>query len=133
MKILKILAITLLAALAFPAFAQNRPQADEATVNAIKVKELTLKKESLLKKIAAEDAKRDQSINGVAAETQEMLNDRQDSVCLALRSQLVSVNLELKELTADKPVALDPDSPTTIAIINQFNELKEEYENSQNK
>ncbi len=133
MKILKILAITLLAALAFPAFAQNRPQADEATVNAIKVKELTLKKESLLKKIAAEDAKRDQSINGVAPETQEMLNDRQDSVCLALRSQLVSVNLELKELTADKPVALDPDSPTTIAIINQFNELKEEYENSQNK
>lgn len=133
MKILKILAITLLAALAFPAFAQNRPQADEATVNAIKVKELTLKKESLLKKIAAEDAKRDQSINGVAPETQEMLNDRQDSVCLALRSQLVSVNLELKELTADKPVALDPNSPTTIAIINQFNELKEEYENSQNK
>lgn len=133
MKILKILAITLLPALAFPAFAQNRPQADEATVNAIKVKELTLKKESLLKKIAAEDAKRDQSINGVAPETQEMLNDRQDSVCLALRSQLVSVNLELKELTADKPVALDPDSPTTIAIINQFNELKEEYENSQNK
>lgn len=123
----------LLAALAFPAFAQNRPQADEATVNAIKVKELTLKKESLLRKIAAEDAKRDQSINGVAPETQEMLNDRQDSVCLALRSQLVSVNLELKELTADKPVALDPDSPTTIAIINQFNELKEEYENSQNK
>jgi hypothetical protein len=36
-------------------------------------------------------------LNGVSAEVLEEMNDRQDSVCLDLRSQLVDVQLEIWE------------------------------------
>jgi hypothetical protein len=40
-------------------------------------------------------------VAGASAATLEALNDRQDSLCLALRSQLVDVELELGELKPD--------------------------------
>ena len=64
----------------------------------IKVRELNNRKENLKEQIMIEDAKRNQSQPGVAPETMELMNERQDSICLDLRSQLVSVELQLKEL-----------------------------------
>lgn len=64
----------------------------------IKVRELNNRKENLKEQIMIEDAKRNQSQQGVAPETMELMNERQDSICLDLRSQLVSVELQLKEL-----------------------------------
>ena len=45
-----------------------------------------------------EHAERNAVYNGVSPETQERMNDRQDSLCLDLRSQLVDVQLEIKEV-----------------------------------
>ena len=64
----------------------------------IKVRELNNRKENLKEQIMIEDAKRNQAQPGVAPETMELMNERQDSICLDLRSQLVSVELQLKEL-----------------------------------
>lgn len=97
----------------------------ESIIAAIKVKELTLRKEVLEKQIASEDSKRNQTIAGVSLQTQELLNDRQDSVCLALRSQLVSLELELKEWQA-----IDPE--TESAIVEQLNNMKENGGQSSN-
>lgn len=121
MKFYRLFAIGIFAAFAIPAAAQNVPQnqsRQDSTLTAIKVEELQRKQASLVERIKIEDAKRDQNTSGVAPETQELLNDRQDSVCLALRSQLVSVELELKELLPDK---------TSEAIVNQLNELMQSH------
>lgn len=112
MKTYKIITFAFCLLIAFPALSQT--VLDDTTVNAVKVKELSMRKSALEKQILVEDSKRNQNINGIAIETQEMLNDQQDSVCLALRSQLVSVELELKELVPDKTVE---------AIVNQYNKL----------
>lgn len=47
-------------------------------------------------------------------ETLEEMNDRQDSVCLALRSELVDVILEIKENSVDIPSSV---------LIQQYNGL----------
>ena len=98
----------------------------DSTLIALKIKELNTRKEALAKQIKAEDAKRNRAVYGVSPETQEILDDKQDSICLALRSQLVAVNLELKELVPDR---------TTSSIVNYFNDLMkpEEEENRKDK
>ncbi|MGM9768330.1 MAG: hypothetical protein ACI3Z0_07710 [Candidatus Cryptobacteroides sp.] len=98
----------------------------DSTLIALKIKELNTRKEALAKQIKAEDAKRNRAVQGVSPETQERLDDKQDSICLALRSQLVAVNLELKELVPDR---------TTSSIVNYFNDLMkpEEEENREDK
>lgn len=98
----------------------------DSTLIALKIKELNARKEALAKQIKAEDAKRNRAVYGVSPETQEILDDKQDSICLALRSQLVAVNLELKELVPDR---------TTSSIVNYFNDLMkpEEEENRKDK
>lgn len=121
MNFYRLFAIGIFAAFAISAAAQNVSQnqsRQDSTLTAIKVEELQRKRVSLVERIKIEDAKRDQNTSGVAPETQELLNDRQDSVCLALRSQLVSVELELKELLPDK---------TSEAIVNQLNELMQSH------
>lgn len=70
---------------------------DTITMN-LKLKTLFNKETVLKNKIKEEDGKRNAVYNGVSPETQEMLNDRQDSICLDLRSQLVDVQLEILEL-----------------------------------
>ncbi|MBE6293238.1 MAG: hypothetical protein E7090_00970 [Bacteroidales bacterium] len=112
MKQYKILMFIALSTISYSLFAQEAQQ--DSAVNKIKIKELTLKKQAIEKKIAIEDKKRNAVINGVTAETQEVLNDKQDSICLELRSQLVEIKLELKELIPDK-------SSKTIA--EQYNNL----------
>lgn len=85
-----------------------------ARISALKVRELNMRKEALQQQIAVEDAKRNQSVDGVSPEEQERLNDQQDSICLQLRSDLVSVELQLKELVPDQ---------TTATLVNQYNQL----------
>ena len=70
---------------------------DTITMN-LKLKTLFNKETVLKNKIKEEDGKRNAVYNGVSPETQKMLNDRQDSICLDLRSQLVDVQLEILEL-----------------------------------
>lgn len=81
-------------------YAQNLSVAN--SVQALKIKELTARRDNLQKQIKTEDSKRNQIIRGISLEAQEQMNERQDSICLALRSQLVSVDLELKELVPDE-------------------------------
>lgn len=121
MNLFKFLAVVVCATLTAPALAQN--VVNDSIVNAIKIKELTIRKESLQKQIKIEDAKRNQIVNGITPETQEMLNDKQDSICLDLRSQLVSVELELKELVPNRTIA---------TIVNRLNNLQQDSQSGRN-
>lgn len=94
--------------------AQSQTSQNDSTVNAIKIKNLKNRKAALQKQIAVEDKKRNAVIEGVSPETLEKRNERQDSICLELRSELTDVELELKELGADN---------TTAQIAQQYNNL----------
>ena len=72
------------------------------------------RKAELKKRIATEDKKRNTVIEGVSPETLEKIIERQDSICLELRSELTAVELELKELGADI---------ATTQIAQQFNRI----------
>lgn len=121
MKSYRLLALCVMAVFCLTAYAQENKQNN--TVQAIKIKELNLRKANLQKQIIIEDQKRNQTLSGVTAETQEMLNNKQDSICLELRSQLVSVELELKELVPDQ---------TASTIANQFRILHNQQQSSGN-
>lgn len=125
MKSMKIISAAVMSSLLLSVSVGVSADDRESIIAAIKVKELTLRKEVLEKQIASEDSKRNQTIAGVSLQTQELLNDRQDSVCLALRSQLVSLELELKEWQA-----IDPE--TESAIVEQLNNMKENGGQSSN-
>ena len=64
----------------------------------IKIKELKQTEATLKKHIETEDKKRNRNIEGVSEISMNEMNQRQDSVCLDLRSQLVDVQLQVKEL-----------------------------------
>ncbi len=100
--------------LSMPAFAQEENRTNDSIARFVKIKELKIKKDNLIKQIKMEDAKRDMSIDGVTFESQERLNDIQDSICLDLRSQLVSIELEIKELSPNY---------VTEAISKQLNKI----------
>ena len=94
--------------------AQSQTSQNDSTVNAIKIKNLKNRKAALQKQITVEDKKRNAVIEGVSPETLEKRNERQDSICLELRSELTDVEIELKELGADN---------TTAQIVQQYNNL----------
>lgn len=96
------------------AIAQSNTPRNDSIATALKLKGLQTKKEQLEKEIKVQDGKRNSQIAGVAPETMEEINNRQDSVCLALRSELVDVILEIKEIT---PIATPPQ------FIQQYNNL----------
>lgn len=81
----------------FEAMAKTPESRNDSIVNQIKLKGLLTQKEKLENEIKVQDAKRNNNLPGVAPETMEEINDRQDSVCLNLRSQLVDIILEIKE------------------------------------
>ena len=93
---------------------QSQTSQNDSTVNTIKITNLKNRKAALQKQIAVEDKKRNVVIEGVSPETLEKMNERQDSICLELRSELTDVELELKELGADN---------TTAQIAQQYNNL----------
>lgn len=73
----------------------------------LKIKELKQTEISLKKRIETEDKKRNQNIDGVSEISMNEINERQDSVCLDLRSQLVDIQLQVKELESSiKPATI---------------------------
>jgi len=96
--------------------AQKQSSRNDSTMNAIKIKNIKTRKALLMKQIVAEDKKRNAVIGGVTPETLEIRNKKQDSVCLQLRSVLVDVELELKELERRN---------MTSQIIQQVNTLRQ--------
>lgn len=84
------------------ASAQDRVEKSDSVATAIRVKALREQQAQLKKQIAIEDKKRNQRIEGVSAANQELMNDRQDSICIDLRSQLTRTELEIKEIQPNK-------------------------------
>jgi hypothetical protein len=80
---------------------QQSQSAMDSIAVSLRVKTLEGCKADLTQKIAEAEAQRNTQVAGASAATLEALNDRQDSLCLALRSQLVDVELELGELKPD--------------------------------
>lgn len=117
MKTIKILSL-LIGGMLFSStmsHAQEQNVNNDSTVNAVKIKTLKERKAKLHKQIEVEDKKRNAKIEGVSIERLERINEKQDSICLQLRSELVDVDLELKELGADK---------ATSTIMQQINRLR---------
>lgn len=93
---------------------QTSTSRNDSIATAVRLNGLQSKKDKLEKKIKVEDGKRNSQITGVSPETLEEMNNRQDSICLALRSELVDVILEIKELSPDV---------ATPQLLQQYNNL----------
>lgn len=70
----------------------------------LRLRELTARRDALTQTITQADSRRGITLDGATPAEQEAYNMEQDSVCLDLRSQLVDINLEIDELTAQGPV-----------------------------
>lgn len=116
MKTIKIIVLALTMMSSVSVFSQETESNQDSITTVLKIKELKVREHNLKNKIAVEDAKRNQHLEGVTPETQERLNNKQDSICLDLRSQLVEVELEMKELIPNKTIA---------AALGQYNELND--------
>lgn len=84
--------------LSMPAGNAWAQQTADSVAVAIRVKTLESRRASLKAQIKEEDQKRKRVVEGITPEANERLNTVQDSICLELRSQLVSVELELDEV-----------------------------------
>lgn len=62
------------------------------------LKLLETKEQNLKKKLNEEMQKRNATYSGVSAEALEEMNDRQDSICLYLKSQIVDVQLQIRDI-----------------------------------
>ena len=62
------------------------------------MKLLETKEQNLKKKLNEEMQKRNATYSGVSAEALEEMNDRQDSICLDLKSQIVDVQLQIRDI-----------------------------------
>lgn len=87
------------------------------------LQQLTQRQQQLGQQITAEDRKRNQDIAGVTPENMEKMNFAQDSLCLALRSELTDVELEIAErqqqLKELAPVAPAPAATDSVAVAPQ--------------
>lgn len=113
--------IVLMSAWSMETLAQTSPSKSDSITVALRLKNLREDKERIQNEIKKEDGKRNAQISGVSAETLEEINDKQDSICLSLRSQLVDTDLEIKELV---PTVTSPQ------LINQYNNLVNRKEDS---
>lgn len=112
-----ILPIAIIAIAEFSSFAmspQTSTSRSDSIATAVKLNSLQSKKYKLENEIKIADGKRNSQIAGVSPETLEAINNRQDSICLALRSELVDVILEIKELSSDV---------ATPQLLQQYNNL----------
>lgn len=119
MKRYFLLPITLMVVFCATSFAQNQ---NDTLRTRIRTAELTLQHTQLKQRIAAEDKKRNSQIAGVVPEQMELINLRQDSLCLALRSQLTEVELEIKELASSNRnnVNATPSQPQSTVSAQQL-------------
>ena len=63
---------------------------------------LQSEKKGLQKRLEEELEKRNTYVQGATPETLEEYNDRQDSICLSLKSQLVDIDLQIAEIRNKK-------------------------------
>jgi len=103
--------IVTLSFVSIASFGQNT-KADTLKVQ-LKLKELSRTEEAIKVQIAREDKKRDAVIKDVTPERQEEINDKQDSICLALRSQLVDTQIRMEELK--KSLASSSSNTTSVS------------------
>lgn len=113
-KILLSIAIVAMSLSMAQEISAQTPTKNDSIATAIRLHSLKERRESLQKEIKIQDAKRNKQISGVSAETMEEMNNKQDSLCLTLRSELVDVVIEIKELS---PNVASPQ------LINQYNNL----------
>lgn len=125
-KIILLSAIVAVTISASQGISSQPVEKNDSIATAIRLNSLQNKRESLQREIKAQDAKRDKQIAGVSAATIEEMNDHQDSLCLSLRSELVDVILEIKELS---PMV---DSPQLINHLNNLINRKDNVDNSSN-
>lgn len=117
---------SVLMVLSLPAAVGCRAQEKEkndSTVAVLRLKALRDRRENLQREIKVQDAKRNKQIAGVSPETMEEMNDKQDSVCLALRSELVDVTLEIKEISS---------AVTFPQVVSQYNNMVRQQNNTGN-
>lgn len=97
-NIMMILAMTLTASGLI--LAQQKPVEKPVRMSGeMRLKLLEVEKGKLRDRIREEDGRRNRNVPGVSAEAMERVNDHQDSICLALRSKMVDLTLEMEELT----------------------------------
>lgn len=95
-------------------YAQSNKISSDSISVALHLNTLKSQKESLQKEIKKQDSKRNKQMAGVSTKTLEDMNNKQDSICLELRSALTDVNLEIKELTS---ITVTPQ------LMNQINNI----------
>lgn len=103
-KLIFALPLLMAAMLVMPSQAAGREATTgtDSITTAIRLNTLDKQRQDLQDSIKVADAARNASIDGVSPERMEQINDQQDSLCLALRSRLVSVELEIEEITPDR-------------------------------
>ena len=103
-KLIFALPLLMVAMLVMPSQAAGREATTgtDSITTAIRLNTLNKQRQDLQDSIKVADAARNASIDGVSPERMEQINDQQDSLCLALRSRLVSVELEIEEITPDR-------------------------------
>ena len=103
-KLIFALPLLMAAMLVMPSQAAGREATTgtDSITTAIRLNTLNKQRQDLQDSIKVADAARNASIDGVSPERMEQINDQQDSLCLALRSRLVSVKLEIEEITPDR-------------------------------
>ncbi len=117
-KLIFALPILLAAMSAMPSqvAARTAATANDSITTAIRLNALNTQRKALQDSIKVADAARNATINGVSPETMEQINDRQDSLCLDLRSRLVAIELEIEEITPDRVPS---------QLLQQFNEMRQ--------
>jgi len=103
MKTTKIMLAAMMALMTtFQSHAQTTDKSTSTDSAAIQLRltQLIEQKSQLTKQIAEEDRKRNQTIAGVTIENMEIMNLKQDSICLELRSKMTDVDLEIAERKA---------------------------------
>lgn len=119
----KVIIFVCLLLLSVTAFSQNDNAVivNDTLTNDMRIEELKTQKNILMDQIKIEDAKRNMFADSLSFEQMEMINNRQDSICLDLRSKLTYINLELRELEMDNATSIILDK---MDLINQNNQNK---------
>ena len=123
MRTVKVIIFVCLLLLSITAFSQNDNVVivNDTLTNDMRIEELKTQKNILMDQIKIEDAKRNMFADSLSFEQMEMINNRQDSICLDLRSKLTYINLELRELEMDNATSIILDK---MNLINQNNQNK---------
>lgn len=128
MKRYIIILTALMLTVAASSFAARQDDRQQPQISdAMQIKILSIKKDKLQTKLLEEESLRNRIMPGVAPEAMEEANERQDSICLALRSEIVDIDLQIEELDAAQSVQ-DPASSINESVIEYLNGKKESKE-----